>query len=257
MEFITTERKEHVFLIGLNRPAKMNAFNLQMLREFAEAYTALQEDEDLWCGLVFAHGDHFTAGLDLGNVGPAVKEGKLLFPDNLVDPVQITGRERTKPIVYAVKGYCLTIGIEAMLAGDITVAAKDTKFGQIEIKRGFIPFGGATFRMYQRAGWSNAMRYLLTGDFFSGEEAYRIGLVQETVDGDPFDKAFEIAKTITQQAPLAAQATIKAMYQYLKEGEKAAKADLLTDAIKLMQTEDANEGLNAFLERREAQFKGK
>ncbi len=167
------------------------------------------------------------------------------------------GRERTKPIVFAVKGYCLTIGIETMLAGDITVAAKDTKFGQIEIKRGFIPFGGATFRMYQHAGWGNAMRYLLTGDYFSGEEAYRIGLVQELVEGDPFDKAFEIAERITKQAPLAVQATIKAMYQYVKEGEKVAKESLLPDAIELMQTEDAEEGLNAFLERREANFMGK
>ncbi len=85
MTFITTEKKGHVFLIGLNRPVKMNAFNMQMLQEFAQAYTQLEEEDDLWCGLVFAHGDHFTAGLDLGNVGPVVKENKPLFPGNLVD----------------------------------------------------------------------------------------------------------------------------------------------------------------------------
>lgn len=257
MEFITTEKKGNVFLIGLNRPAKYNAFNMQMLQEFAEAYTELEANDDLWCGLVFAHGPHFTSGLDLGDVGPKVKDGNPLFSADLVDPAQVTGKERTKPIVFAVKGYCLTIGIETMLAGDITVAAKDTKFGQIEIKRGFIPFGGATFRMYQHAGWGNAMRYLLTGDYFSGEDAYRMGLVQELVDGDPYDIAFEIAERITKQAPLAVQATIKSMYQYIQQGEEATKASLLTDAIKLMDTEDADEGLNAFLERREAKFKGK
>ena len=257
MEFITTEKRGHLFLIGFNRPDKMNAFSRQMLKELAQAYTQLEEDDDLWTGLVFAHGKHFTAGLDLADVGPAVQSGDRLFSADLVDPGQTGGRKRTKPLVFAVQGYCLTIGIETLLAGDVAVASMDAKFGQIEVKRGFIPFGGATIRMVQRCGYGNAMRYLLTGDIFSAEEALRIGLVQELTEGNPFDKALAIAETIAQQAPLAVQATLAAVHQSMEEGEAKAKENLLPVARELMQTEDAKEGLASFIERRDAIFKGK
>jgi enoyl-CoA hydratase len=151
MTYLTTERQDHLLLIGLNRPEKMNAFNQTMLQELAEAYTLLEDDPDLWCGLVYAHGEHFTAGLDLGDVGPAVQQGAPLFTESLVDPAQTTGRKRTKPIVFAVKGYCLTIGIETLLAADIAVAAADTRFGQIEIKRDSSLLGA------QPLGWYSAV----------------------------------------------------------------------------------------------------
>lgn len=257
MSFITTEVRDHILLIELNRPEKMNAFNRQMLTELAEAYTLLEDDPDLWCGLVHARGEHFTSGLDLGDVGPAVMNGEALFSEDMVDPAQTVGRKRSKPVVFAVKGYCLTIGIETLLAADIAIAGADTRFGQIEIKRGFIPFGGATVRMVQRCGYGNAMRYLLTGDLFSAEEALRIGLVQEVTPGDPLEVAFGIAKTIAKQAPLAVQATIESVRESMENGSEKAMENLLPVARKLMQTEDAAEGLQSFLERREAVFKGK
>ncbi|WP_020537365.1 crotonase/enoyl-CoA hydratase family protein [Lewinella cohaerens] len=257
MSLVVTEIRGHLLLIKLNRPEKMNAFNRQMLRELAEAYTQMEDDPEIWCGLVYAEGEHFTSGLDLGDVGPAVMKGGDLFGEHLVDPAQTGGRLRTKPLVFAVKGYCLTIGIETLLAADIAVAAENTRFGQIEIKRGFIPFGGATVRMVQRCGYGNAMRYLLTGDLFSAREALRIGMIQEMTTEDPFDRALSIAETIASQAPLAVQATIASVRESIVDGEKKAMANLLPVARKLMQTEDAAEGLNSFLERREAQFKGK
>ena len=85
---LTLERDEHVLLVGLNRPAKRNAFNLQMLRELAEAYTAYEQDAELRCLLLHAHGGHFTAGLDLAEVGPAVAAGAALVPGELVDPLE-------------------------------------------------------------------------------------------------------------------------------------------------------------------------
>ena len=257
MNLVTTEVKGHVLLIGLNRPDKMNAFTMEMLHELAEAYTILEKDDHLRCGLVFANGYHFTAGLDLGKVAPHVQTGKNLFPDHLVDPFNLNGQQRTKPVITAVKGYCLTVAIELILAADICVAADNCKFGQIEIKRGIFPFGGATIRFLQRSGWGNAMRYLLTGDYFDSVEAYRIGLVQEVVKGSPFDRALELAQTVADQAPLGVYATLKNARKVLAEAEKAAIPDLLPTAIQLMQTEDAAEGLQSFLERRKAQFKGK
>ena len=256
MQHITTEKRDHLFLIGFNRAEKMNAFNRQMLRELAQAYTDYEDNPDLWCALIYANGDHFTSGLDLGDVGPSVMKGESLFGEDMVDPAQTSGRKRTKPLVFAIQGYCLTIGIETMLAGDIAIAGADAKFGQIEIKRGFIPFGGATVRMVQRCGYGNAMRYLLTGDLFSASEALNIGLIQEVTENSPFDRALEIAQTIARQAPLAVQATITAVQEAMNEGEEKAMDNLLPVALKLMKTKDAAEGLASFMERREAKFTG-
>jgi len=252
---ITTEKRGHLLLIGLNRPKKMNAFDTAMLREFAAAFESVEKDDDVRCGVVFAHGDHFTAGLDLADVAPKVAEGMPLFGGEAIDPWGVHGKQRTKPVVVAVHGRCLTLGIELCLAQDIVVAARDTKFAQIEIKRGIFPFGGATFRLVQTAGWGNAMRWLLTGDEFDATEAHRIGLVQEVVDrGQELSRAVAIAETIASQAPLGVRSTIASARKSLTE-EAAARA-LLPEIQRLMATDDAREGLMSFLERRAAKFTG-
>jgi enoyl-CoA hydratase/carnithine racemase len=158
----------------------------------------------------------------------------------------------------AVQGWCLTIGIELLLAADVRVAAEGTRFGQIEINRGIFPFGGATIRLPQVAGWGNAMRWLLTGDLFDADEALRIGLVQEVVPaGAQREKAVEIATTIAARAPLGVAATLESARTTLHEGPDAAAAKLLSQARALMDTEDAEEGLRSFVERREAEFRGR
>lgn len=255
MDFIKTEVIDHVLLIELNRNKKMNAFTFQMLQELAEAYTMLEDDKTLRCGFLHSKGDHFTAGLDLADVAEHIAKGAALFGDNAVDPVQLTGRKRTKPVVVAVQGYSLTIAIELILANDICIAAKGTTFGQIEIKRGIFPFGGATIRFAQRCGWGNAMRYLLTGDEFDENEALRMGLIQEITD-NPFETGLTIAKTIAKQAPLGVQATLVNATKTFEEGFEAAKADLMPALHKLMQSKDAQEGIQSFIERRDAKFTG-
>ena len=254
---ITTEQRGHLLLIGFNRPKKMNAFDVDMLKELAAAFGKLDADPALRCGVVFAHGEHFTAGLDLANVAPQVAEGMPLFGGaGAVDPWGVHGRFRTKPTVVAVHGRCLTLGIELCLAQDVVVASEDASFAQIEIKRGIFPFGGATFRLVQTAGWQNAMRWLLTGDAFDAREAHRIGLVQEVVPrAEVLPRAIAIAETIAAQAPLGVQATIASARKSIAE-EAAARA-LLPEVQRLMQTEDAREGLTSFLERRAARFEGK
>jgi enoyl-CoA hydratase/carnithine racemase len=112
-------------------------------------------------------------------------------------------------LVSAVQGICFTLGIELMLASYIVVAASDCRFAQIEVKRGIMPSAGATIRMTERAGLSNALRYLLTGDEFNAETALRLGFVQEVVaPGIERQRAMEIATLISQQAPLAVSATL-------------------------------------------------
>ena len=115
---ISVEQRGHVLLIGLNRPEKRNAFDNQMLDELASAYAHLEDTEDLRCGVLFAHGEMFTAGLDLANVAPTVVDkGVLTFEKDAIDPLNIySERQRTKPLIVAVNGKCLTIGIELMRA---------------------------------------------------------------------------------------------------------------------------------------------
>src|SRR5260221_7380039 len=162
---ITRERRGHIFLIGLNRPAKRNAFDLAMLNELALAYGEMQRDDEVRCGVLFAHGDHFPAGLDLAQVGPAVAEqGQLPLPAGGVDPWGLRDPERTKPLVCALQGICLTAGIELALAADVRGAAADTRFAQIEIKRGIFPFGGGPHPVPPRGGLGQRMHYLLTGE---------------------------------------------------------------------------------------------
>jgi enoyl-CoA hydratase/carnithine racemase len=227
-----------------------------MLGQLSGAFGKLEDDAQVRCGVIFAHGDHFTAGLDLANVAPLMMEGKFSLGGDAVDPWGVHGKSRKKPTVIAVHGRCLTLGIELCLAQDVVVAASNTRFAQIEIKRGIFPFGGATFRLVQTAGWGNAMRWLLTGDEFGADEALRIGLVQEVVEpGRQLERAVQIAETIAAQAPLGVQATLASAKRAMTE--EAAIRELLPEIRRLMATDDAREGLMSFVERRSAKFTGK
>lgn len=255
---ITMEVRGNVFLIGINRPDKLNAFDIGMLHGLSAAYTELENTADLRCGVLFACGNDFTAGLDLANVMPVFQRERSIVPEGGIDPWGIFGPMVSKPVVCAVHGRCLTLGIELMLASDIRIASRDATFAQIEIKRGIFPFGGATIRMPFVAGWGNAMRYLLTGDTFDAEEALRIGIVQEVVEpGRQLDRAIEIAEVIAAQAPLGVRATIESSRTAMSAGPDAAIKALLPKIMELMKTGDAQEGVQSFLERRTAKFKGK
>ncbi len=257
---ISVEQRGHILLIGLNRPAKRNAFDLQMLEELGLAYARLEDDDEIRCGVLFAEGEMFTAGLDLANVAPKVVEkGILSYSENAVDPLNLDGkRSRTKPIVAAVHGKCLTVGIELLLASDVRIASENATFAQIEIKRGIFPFGGATLRFPEVAGWGNAMRWLLTGDEFDAKEALRIGLVQEiTEHGKQLEKAVEIAEKIAKQAPLGVRATIESARKSQTEGFIKAAEHLTPQILELFASEDAKEGVQSFIERRDGNFSGR
>jgi enoyl-CoA hydratase/carnithine racemase len=257
---ITVETRGHLLLIGLNRPEKRNAFDPEMYCELGIAYGELQQNPELRCGVLFAQGEHFTGGLDLPLWGQAFSEGKFPeLPAGAIEPLGLDATYRlNKPLVMAVQGICLTIGLELLLATDIRVAATTTRFGQIEIKRGIYPVGGGTVRLMQEIGWGNAMRYLLTADEIHAEEAFRLGLVQElTAPGKQLEHAIAIAETIAMQAPLGVQATLKSARLARTQGELAALARLLPDLMPIMTSEDVKEGIQSFVERRPARFKGR
>lgn len=257
---IITEKRGHVLLIGFNRPQKYNAFDLEMFMQLADAYGQLNADPELRVGLVHGNGKHFHAGLELPTWGNTFSAGKWLdFAPHQCDPCGLTpDRRLNKPIVMAIHGICFTSGIELALAADIRVVGDDARFGQIEIKRGIYPVFGATVRMVQEFGWGNAQRYLLTGDEFNAAEAHRIGLAQEVVPaGQQFDRALEIAQRVAKQAPLGVYASLKSSRITMEKGFAQAVAALMPDLQPIMASDDAKEGVQSFVERREANFKGR
>ena len=256
---ITSTFTDNIFYIGIDRPTKLNGFTPEMFKQIAKAYTNYENNSKALCAVVFSHGPHFTAGIDLPKIAPYMKSGnrEYLHPKNLIDPLGLRGLIRTKPVVCAVRGITFTYGVELSLACDVTIAADNCRFSQLEVLRGIIPTGGATIRFVQRAGWGNAMKYLLTGLEFNSEEALKMNIVQEVVNPNAvFTRAKEIAKSIASAAPLAVRETIKSSKLALEAGREAAVSEFDSTQEMLALSNDAKEGVEAFKNKRKPNFKG-
>ena len=241
MSLVLTERRGHVLLITFNRPEKKNAANTQLLSEFSAALGELDRDSELRVGVVAAAGDSFTAGLDLADVAPRIQDGKINYlPDGGCDPWRVGGPECSKPIVVAINGLCLTLGIEFALAADVVIASPDARFGQIEVARGILPFGGATLRLPQRIGWSAAMQWMLGAELHSADEALERGLVSEIVPGE----------RLLERATLANA-------RWAERNALAAQADLPSELSRLIASEDAQAAVAAYLSGQSPQFRGR
>jgi enoyl-CoA hydratase/carnithine racemase len=257
---VTVERDGAVLLMGINRPEKRNAFDLATIEALGAAYQQLGDDDSLRVGVLFGHGEHFSAGLDLAEVGPAVAEKgpQAIAGGKKYDPFGVWAPQVPKPVVMAVSGISFTLTIELALASDIVVASKSVRFRQLEIARGILPFGGATMRAPSRLGWGNAMRFLLTAEEFGAAEALRIGLVQEVVEpGEHVTRARALAQLIAKQAPIGVQGTLANARTFESRGQSAAAEQLSELLGKVMTSEDAAEGMMSFIERRDAVFQGK
>lgn len=258
-DLITYERRGHVALIGFNRPAKRNAFTIEMLRDLAAAYGRYERDDGARCLVIHSHTQDFCSGLDLSQSADSLMvDGPSLFlREGSIDPTGVATPRVSKPVISAIGGYCFTLGIELALAGDIVVASSATRFGQLEVTRGIYAFCGATVRMPLAFGWGNAMRWLLTGDQFDAAEAHRIGLVQELVEpGQELTRAIEIAERIAAAAPLGVAASLRSARRSVERGAEAALRDLYPDAVALHATADAQLGIATYLDRRRPAFAG-
>src|SRR5690606_19280104 len=211
-------------------------------------------DENLRCALIFAHGEHFTAGLDLMELQDKWDKGAFEFSDNEIDPWGIGGKLRSKPVVVAVQGTCFTAGIELMLNSDVVIASDNCNFAQMEVQRGIMPFGGATVRFVAAAGWQKAMPYLLTGKAFGAQTADRLNLVSEVVEsGDEYNRAMTIAQDLCKAAPQGVQGLRSEAEGASRNGAKAAIEKIHGYLPPLFHSEDAKERAMAMGKRREAE----
>lgn len=258
MSELKVETKGHVLMMGLNRPDKGNAITVDMYFDLARALYTLDQDKDLRCGVLYAEGKHFTSGLDLPQWVPIFAAGKMDLADDMMDPMGfIQDKMCRKPLVMAIQGVCYTIGVELLLACDVRVAAENSRLALLEVKRGIFPVGGATIRLFQEIGWGFGMRYLLSGAEMSAQEAYRLGLVQEVAEtGQQVEKALQIATEVAKAAPLSVQAALASARKARVEGPLAAHSSLGAEIMPIMTSKDSQEGLMAFLERREPNFIG-
>jgi enoyl-CoA hydratase/carnithine racemase len=254
---VTSEVDGRVLKITIDRAEKLNAFTPEMFDRLSDALTRLDEDDGLWVGAIVFAGAHTTAGLDLPRFAATFSGGAPTSADVRVDAFALKRRCR-KPVVMAVQGITFTIGIEMLLAADIVVAADDCRFSQMEPKRGLAVFGGAHVRYVERAGWGNAMYHLLRADEFGASRARELGFVQEIVPaGEQHARALAIAAEICELAPLAVQEIKRGALEYLEHGERAAFDEIPVMRQRTAGSEDFQEGLASFREKRQARFTGR
>ena len=256
---ITTELQGHIYTITIDRQQKMNSFTPAMFDDLSRAFATLEDNSEAWVGVVRFAGKHTTAGLDLPKFASSMRDGSRDQPAEQQQQIDAFGISRrcAKPIVMAVQGVCFTIGIEMMLGVDIVVAADNTRFCQLEPKRGLAVFGGAHVRYVQRAGWGNAMYHLLRADEFDATRALQLGFIQEVVPvGQQGDRATALAEQICECAPLAVQEIKRASTVYLQQGEQAAFEEIPEMRQKTANSQDFAEGIASFQEKRPAVFKG-
>ncbi len=258
---IKTENREGVLLIGINRPEARNAFTWDMFIALSQAYGELEADSTAKVGLLYAEGKHFTLGLDLAEISEKMK-AELRFPlyPGAPDPHDLDTEApiRTKPLIFAAQGFCFTLGIDLLLAADVRFAASNTVFSQFEVGRGLMPLEGSTLRFPKVSGKANALYYMLTGDRFDANEAYRLGLIQGIFPTrELFDQSYAYALRIAKNsAPLAVREML-ASIRVSEGNRKEISQDILNRGLVLLESEDFEEGIQSYIEKRDPIFKGK
>lgn len=260
---------EHIVLITIDRPEARNSFDIYMFRDLAKAWKDFNEDPDAWVAIITGVERNFMSGADLKTFIPQVTklqkqiaEGGVAEIDGckLSDAVDAVLRKSKiyKPIIAAINGPCVAGGMEMLGGVDIRVATEHASFGVMEPKQGLFAGGGTTVRLPRQLNYPAAMEFLLTAERFPAQRAMELGLINEIVPEDKLmEKAYDWARRITVNAPMAVQATKESVLRGMQETMRDAykiEAELST---KVFSSADAKEGPRAFAEKRKPNWSGK
>ena len=257
---VTVERRGQVALIGLNRPLIQNRLDPPTRVRLAETLYQYEHDPSLRAAVLFGHGAHFSRGIDVDASQAAIAAGqRTLNRADVIDPLGKSTPHRSKPLVVVAHGDTWNLGHELFLASDIRIAAANTRFAQDENTHGRFPGGGATVRFVREAGWGNAMRYMLTGDHWSAEESYRMGITQEIAPTPEaaLEAGVATARKIAACGPLSIKATLASAHQMVDPVEADALSKLDAAYSALYRTQDFIEGRRAEAEGRPPKYQGK
>jgi enoyl-CoA hydratase len=256
-ETILVERRGAVAIVTINRPEKRNALNIQTRAEGAAVLDELRADDSVRVAVLTGAGDKaFIAGADIAEFAErtAIQQREVMLDRSLFNAIDTF----PKPIIAMVNGYCLGGGCEVALACDLRVASDKASFGQPEINLGIIPGGGGTQRLTRLVGEGKAMEMILSGEIINAETAFTIGLVNHVVPADQLQaRTMEIANRIAEKSPVA--------LRLAKEAVKLASRSNLDEGLRrevdlfalVFSSEDKDEGVKAFLEKRKPEFKGR
>ena len=254
-QMILTEIRNRVGLITLNRPQALNALNNQLLREVMDALDSFDRDESIGAMVITGNEQAFAAGADIKEMAD-----KSVIEIMDTDHVAVFGRIRTiqKPVIAAVTGWALGGGCEVALSCDMIVASESAKFGQPEITIGVIPGAGGTQRLTRAVGKVLAMEMILNNRTLTAHEAYQFGLVNRVVPVDGYlDETLILANEIASRAPLALRAAKKMINQSYELSLAEGLAEEKQTFYNLFASEDQKEGMKAFIEKRQPEWKGK
>jgi enoyl-CoA hydratase len=260
---------EHIVRITIDRPEARNSADMEHFKLLREAWDRFDADSDAWVAIVTGVGDAFFTGADLKKYIPEItkvaeriqKEGLEEIDGYRLDDgtkAVLRGAKIWKPIIAAVNGFCTAGGMEMLGGVDIRVACPEAKFAVMEPKRGLFAGGGTTVRLPRQIPFPQAMEFLLCADLIPAKRAYEMGFLNAIVPYDELlPKAYEFARRITANAPLAVQATKQSVW----EGLGLPLSDAYKNESKLSSmifaTEDAKEGPKAFAEKRPPNWQGK
>jgi len=247
---VTTERRGRVLIARLDRPEKRNAMNGEMTRGLDAAMNQLEDDPELWVGVLTGLGGVFSAGSDLRDANNNSTERG--------GPYGVIRRKRVKPLIAAVEGFAFGGGFEMVLACDLVVAARSASFALPEVKRGVLALYGGIFRAAHELPLNVARELVLTGDPLSAERGERLGLVNVLCEpGRTLDEALALAERICANSPVSARESLRVINESLEAGDAFAWELSAEAAATVRRSEDTREGVAAFFERRRPEWKGR